>query len=341
MLPQWRNLLRREYGLPEKPLPETAAQPEQILTRPMWSVPFIWPAVYGTPWQIVASPDGKSLAIFTNNVVTLWNAGTGEFLWQIPLPGPMATRVAFRPDGRELVTFDNIDWGQFSEWDMDSRKQLRHVSLTGKPSSGVSDGAFCFDPAGSRAAFAGYQDLVVFDVPSGKALWTHHGEGAVKCPIAFSADSTRLAAGGTFESPKVVKLYDAATGRPLRQFDQFVSPVLALALSSDGSRLATTSIAGGIQLWDTATGKLLKEYPFRTLGWTTDTLAFSPDDQWLAVVGETEKPESRVGIFRVNSGELKWEIHCENNAATGPMAFAPDAKTLYTGGASLQAWPLR
>jgi hypothetical protein len=30
----WRNLLRREYGLPEKPLPDSEAKPKQVLTQP-------------------------------------------------------------------------------------------------------------------------------------------------------------------------------------------------------------------------------------------------------------------------------------------------------------------
>ena len=341
VLAKWRNLLRHEYGLLEQPLPEAEARQEHILTRPLWSVPFVWPPVYAEPWQIVVSPDGQWLATFTNNIVALWNAAAGEFLWQVPLPGPIATRIAFQPGSGNLVIFDSDNYGQFSEWDVVSRQQLRRVSLTGKPTSGVGDGTFCFDPVGSEAAFAGYNDLVVFDVHSGKALWTHRGEGGGKCPIGFSADGTRLAVGGLSESPKAVKLYDAATGRRLRQFDQSASPVLALVLSSDGGKLATTSIADGVQLWDTATGKLLKEYAFQAWSWPRDTLAFSPDGQWLAVFGATDKiGESCIGILRVNTGELKWQIQCESDAAAGPMAFAPDARTFYTCGARLQAWSL-
>jgi hypothetical protein len=39
VLATWCNLLRREYGLPEKPLPSSPAKPKQVLTQPAWAVP--------------------------------------------------------------------------------------------------------------------------------------------------------------------------------------------------------------------------------------------------------------------------------------------------------------
>jgi WD40 repeat protein len=53
--------------------------------------------------------------------------------------------------------------------------------------------------------------------------------------------------------------------------------VLALAFSPDGKRLASGSTRS-IQLWDIATGELIKTFD---VSWT-QTVAFSPDGQRLA-----------------------------------------------------------
>lgn len=341
VLPAWRNLLRCEYGLPEKPLQSPEAKPKQILTRPAYSVPLANP-----PSQIVLSPDGRWLAMLTNGTVTIWQAATGELRWQITRDLTAGAHcMAFQNDPQRLTVFDNALYGQFSEWNVTTRQPAGSVLLTGKPRSGMDEGAYGFDRAALRMAFSRYNDLACFDTRNGKALWLHECEGVGRHDIALSQNGTRLAASAGVENPRVVRLYDAVSGDLLRQFDRHASPVLALALSSDGRKLVTVSTAGAVQLWDAATGELLKTYAYQVPSWGMSAPVLSPDSQWLAVVGaEARIGASRIGVFRVDSGDLEWEIQLKTDASIGPgfpLAFAPDGTFLYTGTRRLEAWPLK
>ena len=77
--PEWRNRLRREYGLPEEPLPAALAVPEQVLTQPAWSVaiPPQQENLAGQ-WRLIPSPDGQWLVLLSHTTVTVWRAETGN-----------------------------------------------------------------------------------------------------------------------------------------------------------------------------------------------------------------------------------------------------------------------
>jgi WD40 repeat protein len=286
--------------------------------------------------------------MLTNGTITIWKADTGEFCWQIPRdPTASAFCMAFEPDGQRLMVFDRANYGRFSEWNIITRQPVDQVSLTGKPTTGVDHGAYSLDGEALRAVFSGYNDLVCFDTRSGKSLWLHPREGGVRSLIAWSSNGTRLAAGGGSKNPQIVSLYDAASGNLLQQFDHHPGSVMALALSSDGSNLVIATTADGVQLWDAATGKLLKVYAYQVpgLGQNMSAPIFSPDGRWMAIVGASAQIEqSRVGVFRTDSGELEWEIQVKTDGSIGsgiPLAFSPDGKILYTGAERLEAWVLK
>ncbi len=348
--PDWRNRLRREYGLPEEPLPPTLAEPEQVLTEPAWSTPMPKQDDLAGQWRIVPSPDGQWLALLSHEVVTLWRTDTGKLAWQPPsfherddgYP-TVAGDVAFTTTG-QLLIFDKGDYGRFRAWDITTHQEANKVPLSGKPTSGVDDGRYSFDRTAQRMAFAGYNDLGCFDTRTGAALWMHPREGGVNIPIALSADGTRVAVGGGAGYPQVVCVYDAVTGERLRQFDSFAGQVLGVALSADGRQLATATAADGLQLRDADSGILSQSFAWQVPGWNMGPPVFSADGRWLAAVGFTSAiGVHEIGIFSTNTGRLKWMIRFPTDASFGadiPLAFSPDGKTLYTAGSQLEAWPL-
>jgi WD40 repeat protein len=247
--------------------------------------------------------------------------------------------VAFTADGRLLI-FDHGDDGRFCTWDLATHQETSKVLLSGRPTSGVEDGRYCFDSAAQRMAFAGYNDLCCFDTRTGAALWMHPREGGVHIPTALSADGTRLAVGSG-----EVRLYDAITGERQRQFDSLAGQVLALAISTNGQRLVTATTADGLQLWDAGSGALLQTFAWQVPGYAMSAPALSADGQWLAVMGSSSAIGAHeTGIFNTDTGRLKWVIRFQTDASFGadiPLSFSPDGKFLYTAAGRIEAWRLK
>jgi len=349
--PEWRNRLRREYGLPEEPLPAALAVPEQVLTQPAWSVSMPQQEDLAGQWRLVPSPDGQWLALLSHEIVTLWQADTGKLAWQPPsfqaradgYP-TVAGDVAFTAAG-QLLIFDHDDYGRFRTWNLATHQETSKVLLSGKPTSGVDDGRYSFDRTAQRMVFAGYNDLGCFDTRTGAALWMHPREGGVNLPVAMSADGSRLAVGGGSDYPQVVRLYDAVTGERRHQFDSLAGQVLALAISSNGQRLVTATTANGLQLWDAGSGKLLQTFAWQVPGWNMGAPVFSADGQWLAAVGSSSAIGTHeIGIFNTDTGKLKWVIRFQTGPEFGadmPLAFSPDGKLFYTAAGRIEAWQLK
>ncbi len=109
------------------------------------------------------------------------------------------------------------------------------------------------------------------------------------CACAWSPDGKTLAAGSTDFSPQTIRLFDAATGKPIRQFREHAHAITSLAYSPDGRTLAS-GCQGGIVLWDPATGKVLRRFscnPGQFIQvWS---VAFTPDGKGLISAGEDKQ----------------------------------------------------
>ena len=84
-------------------------------------------------------------------------------------------------------------------------------------------------------------------------------------------------------------MWDAKTGRMLRRLGDHVDQVMAVAISSDGRRVAgggaIASGAGFVQVWEAATGKLA----WSTKDHAKEVLAIAFDrERALASIGATD-----------------------------------------------------
>ena len=70
--------------------------------------------------------------------------------------------------------------------------------------------------------------------------------------IAVNREGTLLASAG---KDRTVRIWDSASGRPVKTLTDFSGPAQAVAFAPDGRRLVTAEFQGDLRIWDIATAK--------------------------------------------------------------------------------------
>ncbi len=141
--------------------------------------------------------------------------------------------------------------------------------------------------------------------------------------INFVADSKTFIALGNMGE---VRLWDAATGKEIRRFEDQDQQISAVALSPDGKTLLTGGYRDGgatkISLWDITTGRKKRDF-LREDVHVPHTMTFSPDGKTFAWVGFA-------GVVRLWDAASGKEIRQfdENVAMVDSVTFSPDGKRL-------------
>ncbi len=174
--------------------------------------------------------------------------------------------------------------------------------------------------------------------------------------VVASPDGTLVA---SVADDMVCKLWDAATGKPVRELkghaektpQHFPSMLYAVAFSADGKLLATADKVGHVVVWDVAAGEQLAAVEAPVM-YTWDAVqrmhsiggvrsaAFSPDGKLLAVggmgkVGNIDHLEgkARVEVFDWKAGTRVAEFPGDKFAGlVNKLAFAPDGSWLLAAG---------
>jgi WD40 repeat protein len=289
---------------------------------------------HGIPVSTMAiSADGK-LAVAVNGhhilgTTRVFDLDTGRALYTLDREGTSIEAAAISPDRRTIVTKQDFS---VRIRDAATGKELRKIDL---PRANMWSGNewVAFTPNGNAIAVTSQGKVVhLFDFATGnkiRDISSDNSESSLPSDfstvlgIAFSQDGKLMASGG-YDNVKghyFARLWDVETGKELRRFPHGSNGygIRALAISPDGTMLATGADIPRLRLFDVATGKERKVFPQdgeqrMALG----SVAFSPDSKTVAAAGAS------IRLYDVTTGEERLRI----DRRASNLRFTDDGKTL-------------
>jgi WD40 repeat protein len=254
------------------------------------------------------TPDGKRLiSVGADHTIRQWEVATGKMV--AVLKGHTAPVIAttVTADGKTLVSVGED--GSVLLWDLASGKQVASLKLN------ISLKAGALDPHSRRLATASDGTVRIWDVQTGKLLSTSDGQGRIRV-LAFSPDGKLLASSG---GDRVVRMWDAATGKAVREMQATQDGIRSLAFSPDGRLLVSSDRV--VRLWDVTSGKEVRRLAGKVMRFTR--VVTSPDGRSVAGGGD----DGSVSLFELGTGKLLVTLPGGGGAVTS-LAFAPDGQSL-------------
>jgi len=278
------------------------------------------------------SADGSLLAVRTEGDITLLDTATGVAVRTLRGRTEAAARIAFSPDGKMLAYSNRGPHRTVKLWNISSGSE--HSTMKGEPAA-VSSESVAFSPD-SRSIVSGesFTTAKIWDAETGAEKVTVGERSTAGNPaselgnrIVYSPDGQYLI---SVESSGWVVLWNASTGKALGRFSSSRAEFNAIAVSPDGSSLATagygkgTLSKGGVALWDIGSARIRTTLPHPGV---IETVAFSADSGKLASGGE----DGTIRLWNVATGTPARVIKASREEVRA-VAFTPDGSKLVSGG---------
>jgi len=257
------------------------------------------------------SPDGKYIATESGeSLISIWNGATGEPIRNIYSDGPVNT-VLYSPSGNLIASI--VNGNSIHIWDVDTGDRV----FKSQEMNGVR--CLRFSPDGKYISSGGEDHLVhIWEVLSGLEVFVASHDGSVNA-VAFNANGDYIVSGG---DDHLVKIWNVQTSELIHSYSLAGSVKIIefshgtdnkfLASGQDGSvwvldfsgqRFSITvhehvvresefspndyyvisgSWDGSAHIWEANTGKEVVQVK---TGWSTESVAFSPDGNLAAAVG--------------------------------------------------------
>ena len=275
-------------------------------------------------WLTRFSKDASRVLLTSRGRGRVWQTSS----WQPLMPEPHHQDVIqvgrFSPDGTRLLTGSRDR--SLLIWNWQSREpEMRYVH-----SNAVSAAVWLPD---SRHVFSSGRgdDLVLWDTARGQVVHTFRQSRAPLVSLDASSEGRWLAAG----SDHRVTVWEALSGQPVWEHSQPRNQIERVLFSPDGRWLASADLSGGVQLHESATGRLVA--PPWQQGTRINEVLFGPDGRCLAVLSDG----SEARVWDCSSGRpVTPSLRMKHGIAE--IGFSPDGTLLFTSNpVAVQLWDAR
>ena len=287
--------------------------------------------VFAVDYSPVIGENGEELvalagADFFHNTPTplleIWDASTGELVFEIDGHDSSLDSVAFSLDGEILASGGSYPDNKIHLWNVETGQHLR--SLPGHL-SGVR--SLAFSPDGRTLASSGWDAMLhLWDLQTGEIKISNDEHSSFVHSEVLSPNGQILATGG---DAGLIRLWDRESGERIALFNTESSRVTSMVFNADGSMLiaGTDEPNFNIQLWDMSTGERINILNAHQS--FVQVMALSADDRYLASGGALG--DNTVHIWDLeNDGVLLYSFDGHTRSVKS-LAFSDDGAFLATG----------
>ena len=287
---------------------------------------------------VAFSPDGALVASSGNRAdkseIAVWNAQSGQKLWLEKFSS--CDTIAWSRDGR-FVFHDENGFVRAREAKTGA---LVGGTLSGNHHSGnINNLALSGD--GTRLISAGSDHtLRIWSVQNGLAKSVRQLTGATMrvSKMALSPDGRQMLCGladewvdGAHSTP--ARLWDAATGRTVRELPGHYYGVLDAAWSGDGKSILTSGFGGGLHFWNAATGQKTRALEKENV--KSESVALNGDGTRALAAVDADNKINTVQLYDTQSGKVlkkfSWPV-AKSYSAIRALFFSPDQTKFLAAG---------